>query len=300
MLASIQLLPPRLGAFALVVVLTSLAPVIARDFPHSAQVVKLENLNHDIKRITFKPKSEGFDFTVGQYVHVKAPESYIEQFNARYKTDHGEISRPYSFASNPSNQATFSLIIKRYGPPRPKKGEPPPEKEIPPGVMSTFIHKHLKVGDVLSISEPRGELYLKTDSKRPIVIIAGGVGVSPFVGLLNYFFEQKINEERKIYFFFGVNTIRDLVLHEQFTEWAKKHKNFYYVPAVARVADNETWEGEKGYGNQVFERYFKESIDADAYIAGSPTMRKFTTQSLVKKGVTRDRVRWDRIRVGEN
>ncbi|MCH2373818.1 MAG: FAD-binding oxidoreductase [Planctomycetes bacterium] len=279
-----------LGALILLM-LIGVQVVEAREFPHKAEVVKIQELNYNIKRITFKPKTDDFEFTAGQYIFVKAPESYIDAFNKTHGTDHGEISRPYSFASSPSNKKTFDLIIKHYGP---RRG-----RDVPPGVMSTFIHKHLKVGDVLDFSGARGRLYEPQEANRPIVMIAGSVGGSPFVGLSQYFFENQINEKRKIYLFLGVNSKRDLFLHDLFIGWTKKHKNFYYIPSLSRPAEGDKWTGETGYINLAFGRYFKEKLDADVYIAGSPIMRRETIKVLKAKGIPDGQIRTDPIKVGD-
>lgn len=261
-----------------------------REFPRKAKVIKIEALNHNIKRFRLAPEDpKSFVFTPGQHIYVRAPDAYLASFNKQYKTSHEEVYRPYSFASNPSERSHFDLIIKHYG--------TPPGKDVPPGVVSTYLHKHLKEGDTVTLSQPTGKLYARDDSDRPIVILAGGVGVSPFVCLLNYWFESKLDARRKIYFFLGVRSKKDLVLHEQFTRWGKEKKNFCYVPALSHPADGDEWKGKTGYINKVFEGYFKESLDADAYIAGSPIMTRYAIESLESKGVDEERIHRDPIRV---
>ncbi len=279
-------------ATAVAICCVSAAPVSARDFPHRAEVIKIEDLNHNIRRVTLKPQSPEFKFAAGQYIYLRAPDAYIDAFNEKHKTDHGEISRPYSFASSPENRDTFALIIKHYGPPR--------GKEAPPGVVSTYVHKHLKIGDKVELSTPRGRLYTPDDSDRPIVLLAGGVGISPFVGLLTYFFENKVNEDREIYLFCGVRSRQDLVLDAHFKEWAKTKKNFHYIPALSHPAEGDAWKGKTGYINLVFDAHFPQKYDADAYIAGSPIMVRETIKVLKKKGIPTEQIHRDRIKVGED
>ena len=263
-----------------------------RTFPHRARVIRIEELNHNIKRIRLKPLDpESFEFTPGQYVLLKAPADYITEFNKRHGTSHKEVYRHYSFASSPAEQSRFDVIIKRYDAPR--------GKDVPPGVVSTYVHRHLEVGDVVTLSDPGGKLYATNDSERPIVLVAGGVGAAPFVCLLNYFFEKKVDEKRDIYFFLGVRSRRDLILHEQFTEWSKTRAKFHYIPALSHPQETDAWEGETGYINVVLDKYFTEPFDADAYLAGPPIMIKYTREVLAGKGIKGDRVHRDRIRVRE-
>ncbi len=261
----------------------------ARDFPHQAEVIKIEELNHNIRRIRLKPQhATQFVFTPGQHVFLRAPQDYLAEFNKRYKTSH-KVSRPYSFASSPSRHPYSDLIIKRY--------DTPPGKDVPPGVVSTLAHKYLKVGDTVSLSDPSGQLYARDDSDRPIVLVAGGVGVAPFVCLMNYWFENKIDQQRKIYFFFGVRSKRDLILHDQFTMWNQTKKNFHYIPALSDPQQGDDWKGETGYINVVLDKYFSDPFDADAYLAGPPIMIRFTRKVLEAKGITGDRIHQDPIQV---
>jgi Na+-transporting NADH:ubiquinone oxidoreductase subunit F len=261
-----------------------------RRFPHHAEVVKIEDLNHNIKRIRLKPQqADEFVFTPGQHVLLKAPDDYLADWNKRYNTSHKEIYRPYSFASNPSRRSDFDLIIKHYVAPR--------GKDVPPGVMSTYVHKHLKVGDVVTLSNPVGKLYAQNDSDRPIVVVAGGVGAAPFVCLLEHWFENKINQNRKIYFFLGVRSRRDLMLHEEFTAWSRTKENFSYIPALSDPQKGDDWKGETGYINLVLDKHFKEPFDADVYLAGPPIMIRFTRKVLASKGIENKRIHRDPIRV---
>ncbi len=266
----------------------------AREFPHRIQVVGIENLTHNVKRITLKPQDPTtFTFTPGQHVFVKAPDKYIAEFQAKYPDGRKHTSRPYSCASSPSNRSQFDLIVKHY--------PAPPDKNVPPGIVSTYIHQHLDVGDTVELSDPSGNLYTESDeqTERPIVVVAGGVGASPFVGLLTYWFEQEINRKREIYFFLGVRSRRDLLLHEQFNQWVKTKKNFHYIPALSDPQDGDDWQGATGYINVVLDKYFNESLDADVYLAGPPIMIRFTRKVLDAKGVNSNQIHRDPIRVRE-
>ena len=272
--------------------LTCLAAVLlcpaaeAADF--QAEVVKIEDLNFNVKRVRLRASDPGFHFEPGQFVLLRLPDPYLAEFNGKYGTEHKAVSRPYSFASSPSEAPFFDLIIKHY--------PAPPGKDVPPGLASTYVHMHVKQGDTLTFSEPMGSLYQPDDSNDPIIVVAGGVGASPFIGLVKHWFEQKINERRKIYFFFGVNSKEDFFLEEELTSWSKK-MNFVYVPAVARPAPEDNWKGETGYINTVLDRYFESPLQADAYLAGAPIMVSETIKVLTAKGVPAGRIHHDPVKV---
>ena len=259
-------------------------------FPYQGKVVAIEDLTHDTKRISFRlVDGERFQFTPGQYVLLKVPEEYVKGWNERYKTTHEEVFRPYSFASSSSRLPLFDLIIKL--------ASAPPGKDVPPGLASTYAHTQLKVGDVVRFSAPMGNLRLPKDNGRPILIVAGGTGAAPFVSLLEYWFENELERNNEIYFFFGVRSRRDLFLHERFQKWARENKNFHYIPALSSPASEDDWQGETGYIQTVVEKHTAPIEDADAYLAGPPIMVREVIKVLNAKGITRERIHFDPIEV---
>ena len=256
----------------------------ADSYPYPCRVENIVQLTHDVRRITFRAPDQ-FRFGPGQFVLLEVPDPYVRTWNQMYGTSHGQVSRPYSFASAPSRLPVFDLIIKHQPAPR--------GNDVPPGLASTFVHSELKAGDVVAFGEPMGGLYSAGDGDRPIILVAGGAGVSPFVGLLEHLFENKVNERRKIYLYLGVRGRRDLLLHDQFAGWAGRKRNFSYVPALSSPAAGDSWEGETGYINLVLDKHFPAPLDADLYVAGSPIMMRETVKVLKAKGLGDERIHHD-------
>ena len=262
--------------------------ILAFDFPHRARVLEIEDLTHDVKRVRLVLLNPGgFAFKPGQFVFLKVPEDFVQDWNARYQTTHGSVFRPYSFASPPSRLPEFDFIIKHFRAPR--------GKDVPPGVASTYVHTRLRPGDVLHLSDPTGTLYLGQDSDRPILVVAGGSGAAPFVGLLEYWFEAGMNRTRKIHFFFGVRSRRDLLLHDKFSSWAVENENFTYTPALSSPREGDDWQGETGYIQLSVEKYVEAPSEAEAYLAGPPIMVKMVTEVLRAKGIPDSRIFFDQI-----
>jgi len=259
-------------------------------FAYRAKVVEIEELTHDTKRIRFHlMDAKGFAFTPGQYTLLKVPDDYVRQWNARYKTTHEEVARPYSFATSSSRLPLFDLMIKHAG--------PPPGKGVPPGIASTYVHTKLKAGDDVSFSAPVGNLYLRKDTGRPIVIVAGGTGVAPFLSLLEYWFENQFEKNNEIYFFFGVRSRRDLFLHERFQGWAQAKAKFHYIPALSNPAPADNWKGETGLLQLIVDKHVAAPSDGDAYLAGPPMMVREVVKVLNAKGIGKDRIHTDPIAV---
>ena len=263
--------------------------VAAGDYPYRAKVTEIEALTHDTKRIRFRLlEAEGFAFTPGQYTFLKVPDDYIRQWNARYKTAHKEVARPYSFATSSSRLPFFDLMVKLAG--------PPPGKNVPPGIASTYVHRQLKAGDDVRFSAPTGKLFLRKDTGRPIVIVAGGTGAAPFLSLLDYWFENGFEKNNEIWFFFGVRSRRDLFWHDRFEEWSRT-KRIRYIPALSNPAPDDKWDGETGFIQLAVDKHIAAPSDADAYLAGPPAMMRETVKVLHSKGIGKERIHYDEIAV---
>lgn len=262
----------------------------ADGFPHRAKVVEIEDLTHDTKLIRFRlADTNGFSFTPGQYTFLKVPDGYVRQWNERYRTNHTEVARPYSFASSPSRLPVFDLIIKLAG--------APPGKHVPPGLATTYVHTRLQAGDEVLFSPPAGRLYLRKDTGRPIVIVAGGAGAAPFVSLLEYWFESGFDKNNEIHFFFGVRSRRDLFYHARFQEWARARTNFHYLPALSSPEPGDGWQGATGLIQAAVEKHVPSPSDADAYLAGPPVMVREAVKVLNAKGIGKERIHYDEIAV---
>jgi Na+-transporting NADH:ubiquinone oxidoreductase subunit F len=259
-------------------------------FPYRAEVIEIENLTHDTKRIRLRlSNAKGFDFTPGQYTFFKVPDAYVKEWNERYKTTHQDVARPYSFASSSSGLPSFDLMVKLASAPQ--------GKDVPPGLASTYIHTRLKRGDEVRLSAPAGNLHLRKNTGRPIIIVAGGTGAAPFISLLTYWFENQFEKNNEIYFFFGVRSKRDLFLHATFEEWTRTKKNFNYIPALSSPAPEDKWRGETGFIQITVDKYIKAPSDADAYLAGPPIMVREVTKVLNAKGIVKERIHHDPISV---
>jgi len=256
----------------------------------TAKVAAVESLSHNVKRVRLRMPRD-YKFEAGQFALVRIPKSFVEAWNAKYKTSHREVARPYSFASSPKRLPLAEFIVQ--------VASPPPKRDVPPGIASTYIHTELKPGDSLEVSDGIGSLAQTgaADTNRAIVLVAGGTGVAPLAGLLDHWFRTKSHKQRKVFLFFGARQRRDLILDAQFRRWAAKHSNFTYVPALSEPSPEDQWTGPTGFINAVLDKHFTGTLDADVLIAGSPRMMQETVKVTEAKGVPKSQIRHDPIQV---
>jgi len=275
---------------ACLLVAVSVTQLAAQRHYATAKVAAVESLSPNVKRVRLRMPRD-YRFEAGQFALVRIPKTFVEAWNAKYKTSHREVARPYSFASSPKRLPVAEIIVQLAG--------PPPNRDVPPGITSTYIHTELKPGDSLEVSDGIGSLAKTgaSDASRAIVLVAGGTGVAPLAGLLDHWFRTKSHKRRKVCLFFGARQRRDLILDAQFRRWAAKHSNFIYIPALSDPAPQDQWTGATGFINAVLDKHFPDTLDADVLIAGSPRMMQETVKVAEAKGIQKSQIRHDPIQV---
>jgi hypothetical protein len=108
-----------------------------------------------------------------------------------------QITRCYSLSDAPQSDH-YRVSIKRV--------PPPPRSDFPPGRSSNFFHDHIQVGTTLHVRAPSGHFYLEP-GKSPIVLIAGGIGITPMLSMLNWCLAQQPG--REVWFFYGVRNSKE-------------------------------------------------------------------------------------------
>ena len=137
------------------------------------QVVRVEPESKIITSFYLKPED-------GDNLHCHKAGQFLPIEIKPHGTD-TPIQRTYTIANAP-NQSYYRLSIKR---------EPSAKPGLPPGVSSNYFHDHVQPGTTIRAMSPRGKFTLEESSSRPIVLISGGVGITPMISML----EQLVNNK---------------------------------------------------------------------------------------------------------
>lgn len=229
---------------------------------------EIVDLTYDMKRFRFELKDPPtIDFAPGKYVQLLCP---------RYKGSPEEVYRAYSIASDPEKKNLIELIIRL----------------VPNGICTTYCFEHLKVGDPMKLNGPYGEFGL-SDTDAPMIWIAGGSGMAPFVSMLNHM--QNTHSARKATFFFGGNRVKDLCLIDEMKQFEAALANFEFVPVVAAPDADEQWTGQTGLVTEAVERSMGDISDHEAYLCGSPGMIDASVKVLLKLGMSEEKIFYDKF-----
>ncbi len=125
------------------------------------------------------------------------------------------VIRCYSLSDRPRPDY-YRVTIKRVSPPADKPGGKP-------GLVSNHFHLKLKAGDIVDVKAPSGGFFLDTNRLTPVVLLAGGVGITPMVSMANEIME--LTRQRETWFFLGVRNSQDHILKEHLEKLAVANSN---------------------------------------------------------------------------
>jgi len=264
-----------------------------------------DNVATFIKELVLElPAGEHVDFRAGGYIQIEAPPHHIKytEFDVadEYREDWDkfklweiesvvkeDIIRAYSMASYPEEEGIIMLNVRVATP-------PPRTTDVPTGQMSSFIF-NLKAGDEVTISGPYGEFFAK-DTDNEMVFIGGGAGMAP---MRSHIFDQlgRLQSKRKMTFWYGARSLREMFYIEDFDALAKKNENFTWHIALSDPLPEDHWEGYEGFIHQVLhDHYLKDHPapeDCEYYICGPPMMLSACARMLEDLGVEPENILYD-------
>jgi benzoate/toluate 1,2-dioxygenase reductase subunit len=205
----------------------------------SASTIALSIKGEALSRLAFLP---------GQYVNLKVPGS--------------DQSRAYSFSSLQKDGEVSFLI-----------------RNVPGGLMSSFLTSLAKAGDNMSLAGPLGSFYLRP-IQRPLLLLAGGTGLAPFTAMLEKIAEQ--GSEHPLHLIYGVTNDFDLVELDRLQALAASIPNFTFS---ACVANPDSQYPQKGYVTQHIAPQHLNDGDVDVYLCGPPPMVEAVSQFLREQDI---------------
>ena len=272
-----------------------------------ATVESNNNVATFIKELVLNlPEGENLKFQAGGYIQIDIPEYHNLSFSDfeienEYHPDWDQykiwdlvanndepVFRAYSMANHPAEGNRVMLNVRIATPP------PALWNEAPPGLASSYIF-NLKPGDKVTISGPYGEFFIK-DTEREMVYIGGGAGMAPMRSHLFHLF-QTLKTGRKVSFWYGARSVREMFYDEHFKEIENKFPNFSYNVALSEPMEEDNWSGHTGFIHQVLhDEYLKNHEDPteiEYYMCGPPPMINACDGMLDSLGVDKEMIAYD-------
>ena len=213
-------------------------------------VTEIVDLTPDVKKIIISLDQDA-EFQAGQYIQLNIP-SVLG-------------TRAFSIANSPHKADHIELHVRL----------------VPEGKGTSYLHHKLSVGEELSFSAPYGHFFTRKSKDKPMIFIAGGTGVSSPKSMIEELLADGYS--KKITLLHGVRSKEDLYYQEYFEELAAEHESFSYIPALSEKKDDDDWQGEIGFINDVALGCFDGNFAGhQAYLCGPPVMIEACIRSLMK------------------
>ncbi|TEW53193.1 NAD(P)H-flavin reductase [Psychromonas sp. RZ22] len=222
----------------------------------TCNVASVEKLNAFLYRIFLSPTCTAH-FKAGQYVSVIMGEG---------------DKRHFSIANIPSNE----LIELHIG-------------ATPDNQYAMQVVEKMQSGETVEVEIANGDAYLREDSARPIILMAGGTGFSYVKSLLEQIVESDI--KNPVYLYWGVKEYSHFYFEEQAKQWANEHQNIHFHPVVELPEVH--WQGKQGYVHQAVLEEFNDLSTFDIYVVGRFEMAKVAREDFIKKGALIDHIYGD-------
>jgi Na+-transporting NADH:ubiquinone oxidoreductase subunit F len=251
------------------------------------------------------PAGEEVPFRAGGFIQIERPaglnidyknfdveQEYREDWDKfdlwRFKSNvKEEVIRAYSMANYPEEKGIIMLNVRIASP-------PPRNPNVEPGKMSSYIF-NLKPGDKVTISGPFGEFFAR-DTKKEMVFVGGGAGMAP---MRSHIFDQfrRICTDRKVTFWYGARSKREMFYVEDFDTIQKENENFKWYTALSEPLEEDNWTGYTGFiHNVLYNEYLKDHPnpeDCEYYLCGPPMMNQAVINMLLDLGVEREDIMLD-------
>ena len=272
---------------------------------------------------------EEMDYKAGGYIQIEIPECDID-YNDIDITSHPKehpddpqkfklewdnfnlwplkmknsetVERAYSMASYPAEGKEIMLNVRIATPPW--DGKKNQWMSVNPGIASSYIFSK-KPGDTVTISGPYGEFFIN-ESEAEMLYVGGGAGMAPMRSHLYELF-RTIKTGRKVTFWYGGRSKRELFYVDHFRALEKDYPNFKFYIALSEPLEEDNWkvkdsldgegDGFTGFIHQVvIDNYLSKHDspeDIEVYFCGPPLMNQAVEKMAEDFGVPPENVRFD-------
>lgn len=216
-----------------------------------ARLAEVRDITHDIREFRFVA-AESADFLPGQFAMLDLP---------------GVTgARAYSLSNTANDRREWHFQIRR----------------VPRGQGTHVLFDRLRIDDEIGLDGPYGVAFLRIDTPRDIVCVAGGSGLAPMISIARGAVEAGLLGERTLYFFYGARTPRDVCGEEMLRVLDGFGERIRFIPVVSLPEDGGSWAGATGYVHDRLDGVLPNPLpEYEFYFAGPPPMTQALQELLM-------------------
>jgi len=215
------------------------------------RVERVERPAEDVAVLHLKlPTGERLQFLAGQYIDI------LMKNGKR---------RSFSLANAPHDDSFLELHVRN----------------TPGGAFSHYVFDEMKERAILRFEGPLGTFYLREDSDKPMIFVAGGTGFAPIKAQIEHAFHHGVDRQMVLYW--GVRSLKDLYMRDLPAQWRAGHDNFSFVPVLSDPLEADAWQGRVGLVHQAVLDDFRDLSGYQVYACGAAGMTDIAKKTFVEE-----------------
>ncbi len=216
------------------------------------RVESIEKPAPDVAIVKIKlPANERLQYLAGQYIDLLLKDGR---------------RRSFSLATPPHDDALLELHVRH----------------VPDGFFSGQLFNQFKGREILRFEGPLGTFFLREDSDKPIIFVAGGTGFAPIKGVIEHALHHRLDQRRPMVLYWGARAKRDLYLPDLPGTWQQASRNFTFIPVLSDPAPDDAWPGRTGFVHQAVLDDFRDLSGYQVYACGGPPMIDVARKTFIE------------------
>jgi CDP-4-dehydro-6-deoxyglucose reductase len=204
------------------------------------RVESIERRADDVAIVKLKlPANERLQFLAGQYV------DFLLKDGRR---------RSFSMANPPHDDALLELHVRH----------------VPGGFFTDQVFTQFKGREILRLEGPLGSFYLREETDKPMIFVAGGTGFAPIKAMIEHALHHDI--DRPMVLYWGARALKDLYMPEVAGRWQQDHPIFTFIPVLSEPGRDDAWPGRTGLVHRAVMDDFADLSGYQVYACGAPAM----------------------------
>lgn len=233
--------------------------IIIKTLP--ARVARMEQLAPDVMRLYLKlPQNERLQYLAGQYIDILLKDGR---------------RRGFSLANAPEEDEWLELHVRH----------------VPGGLFSGHVFTAMKERALLRFEGPLGTFFVREDSDRPVILMAGGTGFAPMKAIVEHALRGAF--ARPIHLYWGARRRRDLYLPDLPVQWAARQARFRYTPVLSQPLPEDQWDGRTGYVHLAVAADYPDLRRYEVYASGPPQMIDAGRAVFARAGLPEEALYYD-------
>jgi ferredoxin-NADP reductase len=187
--------------------------------------------------------------------------------------DGRQVKRSYSIASSPCCQGWCEITVRH----------------VTGGAVSAVLHERMQVGDTIDVAGPFGRFTFRGREASSVVMIAGGVGITPLMSSIRFLTDQSWAGD--IYLVYGTSQLDEVIFREELDYLAKRHPNLHVTISLS-AEPSRGWTGARGrITRELLQASIPELAARRVHVCGPPPMMDAMKAALAELGVPSDAVK---------